>query len=98
MVIASYVYRRGGMPNKRIECAPFGRPTRKQLCCLLAAHSRRWKLKNDGRTTVRCETHGDEEGYAVLRQTHRNGAGDEMRAASLGHLLLILLGRAGAGV
>jgi hypothetical protein len=29
------------MPNKRIEFAPFGRPTRKQLCCLLAAHSRR---------------------------------------------------------
>jgi hypothetical protein len=32
------------MPNKRIECAPFGRPTRKQLCCLLAAHSRRWAV------------------------------------------------------
>ncbi len=28
-------------PNKRIEFAPFGRPIRKQLCCLLAAHSRR---------------------------------------------------------
>ena len=28
-------------PNKRIEFAPFGRPTRKQLRCLLAAHSRR---------------------------------------------------------
>jgi hypothetical protein len=24
--------------NKRIEFAPFGRPTRKQRCCLLAAH------------------------------------------------------------
>jgi hypothetical protein len=29
------------MHNKQIEFAPFGRPTRKQLCCLLAAHSRR---------------------------------------------------------
>jgi hypothetical protein len=28
-------------PNKRIEFAPFGRPTRKQRGCLLAAHSRR---------------------------------------------------------
>jgi hypothetical protein len=28
-------------PNKRIEFAPFGRPTRKKLCCLIAAHSRR---------------------------------------------------------
>jgi hypothetical protein len=29
-------------PNKRIECAPFGRPTRKWQSRLLAAHSRRW--------------------------------------------------------
>src|SRR5262245_60242902 len=28
-------------PNKRIEFAPFGRPTRKQRGCLLAAHPRR---------------------------------------------------------
>jgi len=26
--------------NKRIECAPFDRPLHKQLCCLVAAHSR----------------------------------------------------------
>jgi hypothetical protein len=29
-------------PNKRIEFAPFGRPTRKRQGRLLAAHSRRW--------------------------------------------------------
>jgi hypothetical protein len=31
--------------NKRIECAPFGRPTSKQLRRLLAAHSRRWATR-----------------------------------------------------
>ena len=30
------------VPNGRIEFAPFGRPTRKQLCCWLAAHPQRW--------------------------------------------------------
>ena len=33
------------MPNKRIELAPFGRPTRKQRGCLLAAHPRRYARK-----------------------------------------------------
>jgi hypothetical protein len=27
------------MPNNPFECAPFSRPTRKQLCCLLAAQA-----------------------------------------------------------
>jgi hypothetical protein len=35
------MYAQAKSSNKRIECAPFGRPTRKQLCCLLVAHSRR---------------------------------------------------------
>jgi hypothetical protein len=41
---APHLSREERVPNKRIEFAPFGRPTRKQRCCLLAAHSRRWAV------------------------------------------------------
>jgi hypothetical protein len=38
----AHVARSPTMPNKRIEFAPFGRPTRKRQSRLLTAHSRRY--------------------------------------------------------